>query len=150
MEKLCDFSAIVEAENRNKAMATFAVARPRPDLDAHRKAASAEFPQLVDALVSIIGRKLTAYVASVKDARAIDRWRHKATPQKDVERRLRLTYHVAAMLAQFDSPEVVQAWLIGLNPELDDQAPIGLLRDGDIEADGKRVLSAARAFVADG
>jgi hypothetical protein len=131
-------------------MATFAVAKPRPDLDAHRKAASAPFPQLVETLVSIIGRKLTAYVASIKDARAIDRWLHNATPQKDVERRLRLTYHVAAMLAQFDTPEVVQAWMIGLNPELDDEVPICLLRGGDIEVDGKRVLSAARAFVAGG
>jgi len=54
------------------------------------------------------------------------------------------------MLAEFDSAAVIQAWLIGLNPELDDAVPIDLLRSGDIQYDGKKVLNAARAFVAGG
>src|SRR5882724_12440049 len=96
------------------------VARPRLDFDAHRKATTEEFATVVEGLVSIVGRKLTAYIASIKDARAIERWMQTATPQRDVERRVRLAYHVAGMLAGFDSPAVVQAWLTGLNPELDD------------------------------
>ena len=67
-----------------------------------------------------------------------------------VEQRIRLAYHVASMLAEFDSPAVIQAWLIGLNPELDDAVPIELLRRGDIQHDGKKVLNAERAFVAGG
>lgn len=132
-------------------MAINAAAIPRPDLEAHRKATQADFPTVVESLLPLIGRKLTAYVASIKDARAIDRWLHQhVTPQKDVETRLRLAYHVAAMLAECDTPAVIQAWLLGLNPELDDAVPISLLRNGDMEVDGKRVLSAARAFVAGG
>ncbi len=131
-------------------MGTLIKATPRPDLDAHRKAISAEFPEIVKALVSILGRRLTAYIASIKDARAIDRWLTNAKPQKDVEQRLRLAYHVAHMLSQFDSHAVVQAWFIGLNPELNDQVPIRLLREGSPETDGRRVLGAARAFVAGG
>jgi hypothetical protein len=132
-------------------MASGALAtQPRPDLEAHREATSAGFPQVVQALVSIIGRKLTAYVASVKDARAIDRWLQNAIPQKDVEQRIRLAYHIAAMLEKFDSHAVVQAWFLGLNPELDDRVPISLLREGDLEVNGKEVLRAARAFVAGG
>ena len=130
-------------------MAVGAIATPRPDLEAHQKAVSATFPQVVEGLVSIIGRKLTAYIASVKDARAIDRWIANTTPQGEVEPRLRFAYHVAAMLVKFDSPAVVQAWLMGLNPELNDRVPISLLRDGD-EIDRKEVLRAARAFVAGG
>jgi hypothetical protein len=126
------------------------LATPRPDLASHRIATSADFPSIVEKLVAIIGRKLTSYVAGIKDARAIDRWLQNAAPQKDVERRLRLTYQIVAMLEGFDSHAVVQAWLIGLNPELDDEVPIKLLREGDIEKDGKRVLGAARAFVAGG
>lgn len=140
-----DFSAIVLS---GKLVATLATARP--DLASHRVAASAAFPSIVEKLVAIIGRKLTSYVAGIKDARAIDRWLQNATPQKDVEPRLRLTYQIVAMLAAFDSHAVVQAWLIGLNPELDDAVPINLLREGDIAKDGKRVLDAARAFVAGG
>lgn len=132
-------------------MATLPLTRRRPDLEAHRKAMSAPFEQVVTDLVSIIGRKLTAHIASVKDARAIDRWVvQNASPQKDVEQRLRLAYHVASMIAKFDTAAVVQAWLMGLNPELDDQVPIRLLREGDLNTDGKRVLNAARAFVAGG
>jgi hypothetical protein len=44
------------------------------DLEAHHKATAAAFPKVVEGLVSIVGRKLTAYIASVKDARAVDRW----------------------------------------------------------------------------
>jgi hypothetical protein len=146
--KTRDFPVIIKSE-RN-VMASYAPTVSRPDLRAHRKAMSAEFPAVLEGLLPLIGRKLTAYIASIKDARAIDRWVQHAMPQKDVEARLRLTYHVAAMLAEVDSPAVIQAWLLGLNPELDDQVPISLLRDGDLEANGKRVLSAARAFVAGG
>lgn len=129
-------------------MGTLALANGRPDLQAHRKATSGEFRQVLEDLVGIIGKKLTAYIASVKDARAIDRWLQNATPQRDVERRIRLAYHLASMLVGFDTPAVVQAWLTGLNPELDDAVPITLLREGDLEQDGKRLLNAARAFVA--
>jgi hypothetical protein len=144
-----DFDGKIKSE-RTKAMAALAPGRPRPDLEAHRKATSGSFEHVVAELVSIIGRKLTAYIASIKDVRAIDRWVQKASPQKDVEQRLRFAYHVASMIADFDSPAVVQAWLLGLNPELDDEVPIRLLREGDLSTDGKRVLNAARAFVAGG
>lgn len=131
-------------------MAIAAATTPRPDLEAHRQAITAAFPDIVRCLVSIIGRKQTAYIASVKDARAIDRWLEHATPQKDVEQRIRLAYHVASMLRKSDSEGVVQAWFVGLNPELNDAVPITLLREGNLEIDGKRVLNAARAFVAGG
>ncbi len=131
-------------------MAASPSAIPRPDLEAHRQAVTAAFPHVVRSLVSIIGRKQTAYIASVKDARAIDRWLENASPQKDVEPRIRLAYHVASMLHQVDSAGVVQAWFVGLNPELNDAVPITLLREGNLETDGKRVLNAARAFVAGG
>ncbi len=122
----------------------------RPDLEAHRKAVG-EFPHVVEGLVSILGRKLTAYIASITDARAIDRWvQENAKPQKDVEPRIRLAYRIAGMLARFESPAVVQAWFTGMNPDLNDRVPINLLRDGDLETDGKAVLDAARTFVAQG
>jgi hypothetical protein len=144
-----DFSGKVEPGGR--LIATLAAnPSPKPDLEAHRKATTAEFPDIVQGLVSIIGRKLTAYIASVKDTRAIDRWLTKAAPQHDVEQRLRLAYHVAAMLSSSDSSAVVQAWLLGLNPELDDDVPIRLLREGDLQTDGKRILGAARAFLVGG
>ncbi len=119
-------------------------------LSAYREAVTMAFTDVVRSLVAIVGRKQTAFIASVRDARAIDRWMDNATPQKDVEQRLRLAYQIASMLRQHDSEAVVQAWFVGLNPELDDAVPITLLREGKIESDGKRVLNAARAFVTGG
>ena len=44
---------------------------------------------------------------------------------------------------------MVQAWFMGLTPpELDDAVPMTVLREGDPQRDGKRVLNAARAFIA--
>jgi hypothetical protein len=117
---------------------------------AHQRAMSAKFPEVVETLVSIVGRRLTAYLASVKDARAIDRWISGVPPQRDIEHRLRLSYQVAMLLSGGDTPAVVKAWLLGLNPELDDEVPVKLLRDGDLATDGKRVLGAAMAFVVGG
>ena len=118
--------------------------------NAHYRATAAPFSEVVDKLVSLIGRRLTAYIASVKDARAIDRWLAGTEPQGDVESRLRLSYRVALMLSNADTPAVVKNWLTGLNPELDDAVPISLLRDGDVALDGKKVLAAALAFVIGG
>jgi hypothetical protein len=121
---------------------------PRPGLGAHRESLSASFPELVSHLVAIIGRKLTAYIANVKDVRAVGRWINGNEAYGDVESRLRFTFQVARTLSEHDSPRVVQAWLTGVNPELGDRVPIRLLREGDLNIIGPEVLGAVRAFIA--
>ncbi len=123
---------------------------PRPDLLAYREATTLEFPKLVEELTKIIGKKLTAYIASVKDTRAIERWMAGSESYKGVEERLRLAYRLAKVIHDHEGPRVVQAWLTGLNPELNDRAPIRLLREEDIELVGPEILGAARAFLAGG
>ena len=103
------------------------IAQPRPDLAAHREALSLAWPELVTRLTEIIGRKLTAYIAGVKDVRALDRWINGTEPYRDVEDRLRFAYQVVRTLSQHDSPKVVQAWLTGVNPELGDRVPLRVL-----------------------
>lgn len=124
------------------------VALPRPDLTAHREALSLAWPEVVRCLTEIVGRKLTAYIAGVKDVRALDRWINGTEPYRDVEERLRFTYQVVRTLSQHDSPRVVQAWLTGVNPELADRVPLRLLRDGDLSIVAPEILGAARAFIA--
>jgi hypothetical protein len=123
---------------------------PRPDLLAHREATTLEFPKLVEELTKIIGKKLTAYVASVKDTRAIDRWIAGADSYKGIEERLRFAYRLTKMMSDRQGPRVTQAWLMGLNPELDDRVPARLLREENIETVGPEVLGAARAFLIGG
>src|ERR1700728_924780 len=124
------------------------IALPRPDLAAHREALSLAWPELVTRLTEIIGRKLTAYIAGVKDVRALDRWINGTEPYRDVEERLRFAYQVVRTLNEHDSPRVVQAWLTGVNPELGDRVPLRLLKEGNLEEIAPKVLGAARAFIA--
>ena len=130
-------------------MAT-AIAPPRPDLAAHRESLILPFPKVVAEVAESIGRKLTAYVAHVKDVRAVDRWIQGGEPYGDVEQRLRFTFRVVRTLRDHDSLKVVQAWLTGVNPELGDRVPIRLMREGDLNTVAAEVIGAARAFVAGG
>ena len=122
----------------------------RPDLLAYREATTLEFPKLVEQLTKIIGKKLTAYIASVKDTRAIDRWIAGTDSYNGVEERLRFAFHLAKMVSDHEGPRVAQAWLMGLNPELDDRVPIRLVREEDIATVGPKILGAARAFLIEG
>ncbi|MBZ5647952.1 MAG: DUF2384 domain-containing protein [Acidobacteriia bacterium] len=131
-------------------MAVVAHSRARPDLRAHREAIELAFPDLVRGLAGMLGKKLTAYIAGVKDVRAVERWIDGSEPYKGAEVRLRLAYHVAKVLSEYEGQRIVQAWLTGLNPELDDRVPIRLLREGDPEVVGPQILGAVRAFLAGG
>ncbi len=129
-------------------MATKAL--PRPGLLAHRESLSLSFAEIVTRLADSIGRKLVAYVGGVKDVRAVERWMTGGRPYGEVGPRIRLTFQVVRTLLEHDSPEVVQAWLMGVNPELGDRVPLRLLREGDLAVVAPEVLAAARAFIAGG
>jgi hypothetical protein len=128
-------------------MAT-AVALPRPDLAAHREALTLAWPEIVTRLTGLLGRKLTAYIAGIKDVRALDRWMTGSAAYGEVEARLRFAYQVARTLSEHDSPPVVQAWFTGVNPDLSDRVPLRLIREGDLNRIAPEVLGAARAFIA--
>jgi hypothetical protein len=126
------------------------LAPPRPDLMAYREATTLEFSKLVTELTGILGKKLIAYIASVKDSRAVDRWMAGSEPYNGVEERLRLAYRLAKMISHHEGGRVVQAWFTGLNPELHDRVPVRLLREESLEVAGPELLGAARAFLAGG
>jgi len=137
-----------EVESKEKVLA--ATTLPRPGLEAHREAISLPFPEVVSRLAALIGRKLTAYVAGVKDVRTVDGWIHGNTSYRDVEPRVRLAFQVVRTLSDHDSQRIVQAWLTGVNPELGDRVPLRLLREGDLNVIGPEVMAAVRAFIAGG
>jgi hypothetical protein len=123
---------------------------PRPDLAAHREALRLPIPEIVEKLIAMIGRKLTAYVGGVRDVRAVDRWMAGGELYNDAEQRLRFAYQLVRMLAQREDARIIQSWLTGLNPELGDRVPLKLLREGDLETVGPEVMGAARAFLVGG
>ena len=123
----------------------------RPDLAAHRRSIQAPFSEIVAELVEILGKKLAAYLGGVKDTRVVDRWIHEGVqPYREADRRVRLAYHIAKTLNEHDSARVVQAWFVGLNPELHDRTPIRLLKEENPEKVGPELLNAMRAFLAGG
>ncbi|MGH3563064.1 MAG: hypothetical protein ACRDTN_15065 [Mycobacterium sp.] len=124
----------------------------RPDLSAYNESVMMSTPELVTALRDLLGAKLVAYIARVKETRAVRMWadgvRGIGAPQ-DVER-LRIAYRAARLVNERDGRSVTQAWFQGLNPFLDDCSPARALREGDVESDGARVIAAARQFAAVG
>ena len=79
-------------------------------------------------------------VAGVRDLIA-----GRATIDSRTERRLRDAYGVTQTLLEVELPETVRAWLLGMNPLLDDRAPAAVLSE-----DPAAVIQAARYFVANG
>jgi hypothetical protein len=116
-------------------------------LTAHRDSLMLPMPEIVRALSTVLGKKLTALAAGVKDTRAIDRWLEGAQSYSDAEQRLRFAYHVVMILSVQDSPAVVQAWMMGVNPELGDRIPILQFQE-NLEQVAPLILSAARTFAA--
>jgi hypothetical protein len=108
-------------------------------------------PTLVKELREILGSKLVAYIGSVRETRAVREWAEGTrAPKGDTGDRLRLAFQVAQGIADSDGRETAQAWFQGLNPLLGDVSPARLLREGDLEGDGRRVIAAERYFLLEG
>ena len=128
-----------------------AVADSRPGFTAHTLAVRATFPEVVQALRDRLGPRLVAYLGSVRETRAVHQWADGTRQPSDaVQQRLRVALQVAAMLDEQESPRIAQAWMQGLNPQLDDRSPAQLLREGDLQEVGPAVIGAARAFLVGG
>lgn len=113
----------------------------------HRDAVATPVHDIAARLQQVLSRRLTAYIAGVKDAKAVTRWAR--DPQAGIrpqsEQRLRTAYEIVRLFqACQESDQTVRAWFLGLNPQLDDTAPAEALNAGQL----REVLMAARAFVA--
>ena len=110
---------------------------------AHRETVSESVASITSFLADLLGARLTARLAGV-DTSSISRWKSgTATPHEDSECRLRAAHQVARLLLAVDADQTVRAWFIGMNPQLDDEAPIDAIAFGDTKA----VLAAARSFI---
>lgn len=126
--------------------------RQKPDRAAFEEATRAKPEQLVSELRGLLGARLVAVIAGVSETRAVHDWAEgvREIRRSDVLPRLRVAYQAARTVADADSPVVAQAWMQGLNPDLDDRSPSMLVREGDLDEVGPLVLAAARRFAANG
>lgn len=98
-------------------------------------------------LQEALGQRLVAYMADVSDSKRVGRWAQGTqSPRDEAERRLRAAFQIFHLLLAEESPHVIRAWFIGMNPQLDDDSPADAIRSGRL----KEALGAARAFVAGG
>jgi hypothetical protein len=123
---------------------------PRSDLVAQHESLRLSTPELVQQLIGFIGRKLTAYVGCVRDVTAVDRWMAGGELHGEAEQRVRFAFQVVRMLSEKEHPSIIQSWLIGANPDLNDRSPLRLMRQGNLEKIAPQVMDAARSFLANG
>jgi RecG-like helicase len=115
---------------------------------AYQQSVRAPISEVATFLQQVLSRRLTAYIAGVKDGKTVTRWVNGEVIEvrQESEERLRTAYEIAQLLTQFDSHRIVKAWFIGLNPQLEDVSPAEAIREGKL----KEAKAAARAFVAGG
>jgi hypothetical protein len=119
----------------------------RTEARAHQDSIRFTPEEIADGLREILGSRLVAYLGHVTSTRQVEGWATGSVALSDDKLdRLRVAYHVAALLRDHEGPATVQAWFKGMNPQLDDQAPAQLLREQPLGSAGPAVLAAARAF----
>ena len=99
-------------------------------------------------LQETLGQQLTAVIAGVRRAAIVGDWvSRRARPRPAEAARLLTAHRAATLLATLEKPDVVRAWFVGMNPELDDEAPaLRIAADPDPDP----ILRAARTFLAHG
>jgi hypothetical protein len=123
-----------------------------PDLslasrEAHRQTTETSIEQITIFLEEVLGRKLVAALAGVADPKAVGRWAAgERSPRPAAEERLRVAYQVFRLLLAEESKHTIRAWFIGLNPQLNDESPVMVVRAGRFQ----EVMVAAKAYVSGG
>ena len=74
-------------------------------------------------------QRLVGYIVGLSDARDIGRYaRKETTPQSDRARHLRDLYMLVQRMREREDDQTIQAWFVGRNLFLGEQAPAKLLR----------------------
>ncbi|TFB56383.1 hypothetical protein [Cryobacterium tagatosivorans] len=120
--------------------------RSGADRAAHERSVGLSVAEIAAVLQAQLGQALLGVIVG-KNARTLARWAHATVrPPHASEKLLRDTFQVFEILSSIDSPEVARAWLMGMNPELDDASPAEALADGR----SREVMAAARSYIAAG
>ena len=120
----------------------------RIELQAHDWVARAPLPEIVAYLREVLTPRLSALLGGVRETRATREWAEGLRePSAATQARLRAAAQVAKIVETTFDAQTVQSWIQGMDPMLDDQSPLWLLRHAKDEDDLRRVLQSARRFV---
>lgn len=93
-------------------------------------------------LQNALGQKMMSFMLDVQP-RTFGEWATgKASPRGKNNDALRHIAHIYNVLADVDDKHTIRLWFVGMNPMLDDDAPVEIIRDGQFKA----ALAAARSF----
>jgi hypothetical protein len=97
-------------------------------------------------LQELFGQRLTAIMSGIEDPKIIGRWaRGEEAPSPIDLRHLADAYAVSRLLLRVESRQGVFSWMVGMNPDLDDQAPAEV-----IVRDPEAVIDVAHVFAVTG
>ncbi len=109
---------------------------------------------LTQFLLESVGPRVTAASLGLADARPLRRWAagELAPREHAVDQRLRTLFRVVYEITAVFGAATATSFLRSSNPELDDDAPLLVLREDDSDEAAvlerhRRVLAAARAFL---
>ena len=95
---------------------------------------SERIDRLAEWLEATIGPRLTAFATATSPSEVARIAHGDEEPPDELEQRLRNLYAVVRLLTQRDRTDTAPEWLTSPNPELEDRAPIELLREGESPA----------------
>jgi len=115
----------------------------------YKRTVSAPAWEQAQLLLSTIGPRTTAAGLGLADARQVKAWvRDESGPREHlVAGRLALLCRITLALTSVYSPATATLFLRSSNPQLDDDVPLLILRDGDPDVVQGRLLAATRAFL---
>lgn len=116
---------------------------------AYRKGIEADLKTMASTLVDVMGKTIVAGIVGIRNPKTISRWASgEVTNVRDrySEERLVAMYQVVSFLQEYIGNDTIRAFMLGMAPELDDEAPAIALREGNF----KGAMIAARNLVAGG
>jgi len=123
----------------------------KPEIVARTRSATTPMPRVVAAVVDILGPRLTAAIAGVKDVRTLRHWQESGDVPHPAGLRLQAALVAILILEAQHQRDEVAAWFTWLNDELSDRSPAAVLRsatdDEGIEKASRSVVAAARAHL---
>ncbi|MGW1895397.1 XRE family transcriptional regulator [Streptomyces sp. NPDC002004] len=91
-----------------------------------------------------LGQRITARITRISDPRQVGKWASgDAQPREEAEARLRAALQTFQLIQHAEDIYTARAWMIGMNPQLEDETPAQCIADGRF----KDVMVAARAYV---
>ncbi len=104
-------------------------------------------------LLETVGPRVAAASLGLADARQLRRWSTGSSQPRELVQgdRLRTLFRVVHEISAVFGPATAATFMRSSNPQLDDSAPLLVLRSGEDEQEAleaqRKVISAARAFL---